>query len=1022
MGRYKSAIVRSNCVFPGDSTSVGSTGIRVGSPEWEAWLADRSGFRFEGSAGHLTARREMRRGMPYWYGYRRIAGRLRKVYLGKTADLTPERLEQASWRLSEQAKMSRLSESSRSLDWLAAPGAQSAVGGSLAESTVRDLSFLPLTKIRAPALPQKLVTRERLTRRITGSITLVVAPSGFGKSTLLNEWRQSCGIPVAWVSLDGDDNQAQRFWSTVIAALRSVYPNLGRDPQSSLPMPSPVDPSKMITYLTNALIQAGDVPDFPGRLGLVLDDYHHIEDKSIHDSLQTWLDRLPPTLQVVISSQTRPPLALARWRARGIIVELGTDDLRFTLEEATEYLSKHIRGYPLALADVQGIIEGTEGWAAGLALAALAIDRPSHSHQPPATFTGAHSYVREYFIENVLRRQPTAVQDFLLKTAILKHLTGSLCDAVTGRSDGADMLSRLWEENLFLVRMEEPNWYRYHHLFAEALFSELQQRLGGEVPWLHRRAAEWYRAHGAPDDAVHHLLVTEAWGEAASLIEEIVLHELEHSGDYSRVFRWLRQLPAGVVQQHSTLLRVYARMAALALSRDEVKNLLADAETNITGKPTADQTAEEQSVLAEVRRIRRFWITGEPEFPILPGDRERHDVWRLLDGMVTYARYVRCNCEKAEKVARELYDLARMRSHLYSMLIAGGAVAYFAVLRGQLRRAERIAGEVLQHALGQCGKLPESASAALTVLGQVSYERNQLDRALQLLTHAAEVDPNPTSSNMPVMEAILRAKIEFAEGRAGVAQATIQGARELLSRYPAGLYRDQDLVAYQAWFRVRQGDCADAEQLLSQSATGKPHAFLTFVRAELCLAQGELATAADLLQRLIRDCPHGLYLESNLGARVSLALALFQQHQLNQARHVMTEAVRLAAPEDLCRVFLDRGPKGLPLLTLVLHTSNLSSDTRAFVTRALRLMGESSVAHVDGLEADLTTLSAAASITEREQQVLRLLSAGLSNREIASQMSLSESTVKTHLKNIFRKLGVSSRTKAIAQSRALRLA
>ncbi len=1021
MRRHNKPVVRDDLLVTDKAACNASNVIRVGSRDWFEWLKENTGFVYEGSAGHLTARRELRRGIPYWYGYRWRAGRISKTYLGKSTELDRERLDQACARLAGQG-MGRRSSPSDAVDWMKALDHPSVLPTVTGERARADLSFLPLTKIHPPALPQKLVARTRLTQRINTPVTLLTAPSGFGKSTLLNEWRQSCGIPVAWVSLDADDNHLLRFWSMVTAALQTVYVALGQDLGTILRAPSSIDLSEIVIGLSNAIVCASEAPDAPPRVALVLDDYHHIQDKTIHASLQMWLEHLPPTLQLVISSHTRPPLSFGHLRARGMLTELGAEELRFTLEEGIGFLSQHARGQPLAYGDMQAIIKRTEGWAAGLTLAMLALASPGDRPQTPAIFIGAHDYLREYFIETVLYSQPPSVQEFLLETAILKHLTGPLCDAVTGRTDGAAMLDYLWRENLFLVRMEEPDWYRYHDLFAETLCSQLQRQLGAGIPRLHRRAAEWYRTQNAPDDAVYHLLAIEAWDEAASLIEDMVLRELEQFGDYSRLMRWLQQLPETVVQQHRTLLRVYVRVAALDLSRYKVKQFLARVESNLARKPSAEQTADEQSVLAEIQRIRSLLHTSETGLSPLSGEGEHDAVWRMLDGIVAYARYVRRDFDKSEDLARELYEMAQARRHLYVMLIAGGGLAHHLLLHGYLRRADKIARQVLQQALAQRGKLPESASVPLTILSRACYERNQLAQAHQLLLRAVEVDPNPTSSNMPIMEAIERAKLQFAEGDGSAALATIRAARELQAKHPAGLYRDRDLIAYQAWLTVRQGDYAAAEALLGEAGENEPHALSALVRAELALEQGQAASAEETLECLIQQYPHGLYLEPAYGARVLLASALFEQHKVNQARQVMAEVVRLAAPEGALRPFLDHGRPSIPLLTLVLHTCNLTAQAQSFVKQLLHLAGDSGGRPRPVPEAELTALSTAASVTRREQQVLRMVSAGLSNREIAEQFSFSESTVKTHLKNIYRKLGVNNRTRAVAQARALKLA
>ena len=353
--------------------------------------------------------------------------------------------------------------------------------------------------------------------------------------------------------------------------------------------------------------------------------------------------------------------------------------------------------------------------------------------------------------------------------------------------------------------------------------------------------------------------------------------------------------------------------------------------------------------------------------------------------------------------------------------MAGGAYAGRALSQGNLWRSERIAHQVLQQAIVQRGKLPEPASIALAALSRASYERNQLAQAHQLLLRATEVDPNPTSSNVLVMVAIQRALIQSAQGNGEAAQATLQAARELHARRPSGLWLDRDLVAYQALCCLRQGDWVGTDRLLSEVDDTNAHALSALVRAELLLEQKQAAAAEGILNCLLTQYPHGFFSEPNLGARVMLAIALFEQHKVNQARQVMVEAVRRAGPESFIRPFLDHGPPSVPLLTLVLHTENLTAETQSFIKEILRLVGGANGGQQPLPKDVLMALSTAASISPREQEVLRLVSTGLSNREIAAKFSISASTVKTHLENIYRKLGVNSRTQAIAQAQALKL-
>ena len=594
----------------------GGTQISVGSQRWFEWLTTAKKFSFKGQTGNFVAQCEKRRNHAYWYAYRR-AGKLIKAYLGKTEELTPERLEEISVSLATQASLKQFM-------------GQSTKNKSFTRESRIDTSFLPLTKINIPMLPRHLVARPRLTHQISAPVTVIYAPSGFGKSTLLNDWKQMCGYPVAWLSIDESDNNILRFWYSVTMALQTVNPAFGKDLLTYLGTASPIQLSEVVSRLTNDIVRCQT--SYP-HFGLVLDDFHRIHRAEIYDSIQTWLEHLPPNMQMIILGHTNPPLSLGHLRAKGLLVELDANDLRFTLEEGIHYLQQYQQETPPAYDDLVKLVKHTEGWAAGLTLAALALNKQENAHQFIDTFSGAHIYMREYFMETVLERCDPEVQAFLLKTAILKNLTGSLCDAVTGQADGSEMLSRLWHENLFIVQLEKQGWYRYHDLFAEMLLSQLQIRFPDQVSQLHKRAAQWYRAQYAPADAIYHLLAIEAWEEAALLMEEMVLRELEQYGEDSRLLRWLQELPATVVQKHKTLLFVYLRLSQVALPRQKIERFISHIENNLSNKPLAQQTQDEQDVLVEIQQLRRAWESGSQFMPPARADSTNDAKWELLNSL-----------------------------------------------------------------------------------------------------------------------------------------------------------------------------------------------------------------------------------------------------------------------------------------------------------------------------------------------------------------------------------------------------
>jgi len=995
-------IVRDGVLWVSGAETAVSPSIHVNSPQWNDWLTHHKQFKFQGVAGHFTARRESRHDNDYWYAYRRRSGKLNKVYLGKSEEITPARLEQAAANLAGETVLAQLS---LAIDTPVSP---------VNESWTNSL-FPTLAKTRPPFLPPNLVTRPRLTNKFRTPVTFISAPGGFGKSTLLNAWQQECSdMPVAWVALDADDNHLLRFWSTVVMALQAASPGLGQNLMPYLQLSSAISSAEIVTRLTNELVCTDGEPFC---IGLILDDFHHIQHPDILASMQTWLEHLPPTLQLIIASRARPPLALGRLRAMGLVTELESDDLRFTLEEGIDFLQQCVSDQPLAYGDMEALVKRTGGWAAGLTLAVLALNKQQDHRRFIDTFSGAHLFLREYFMETALRERSKAVQTFLLKTSILKQLTGSLCDAVTGQTDGTQMLTRLWQENLFIIRSEEQVWYRYHDLFAEMLRSQLQRQFPDQIPDLHRQAAAWYGAQNMSADAVRHLLAIQDWEEAASLIEDVGLRELVESGEDSRLLRWIQQLPEPVVQHHKTLLFVYLRLAKLALHPAEVERFLQRLETNLTSKPDEEMTHNEMEVLAEVRTIRQRKMAGDTAVSQADVSDSR---WKLLDALWIVEAYYMPQTEEVGARLYEIYEQACARGNLFVVLIAGADCANRAFLRGHLRQSEKIIYQVLQQALTQRGKLPEPASIVLIILSQICLVRNELTQARQLLQRATAVDPNPTSSNMPVNIAITRAKLQSTLGNHEAAQATIQAARALQAQRPSGSWRDQDLAAYEAGFCVRQGNWAEAERLLTEASTEENHALSELVRAEMLLCQEQAAEAEVILTDFVAQYPHGFPNEPSLGARVMLALALFKQHKMYQARQALAEVVRLTAPERFIRPFLDHGSQLIPLLELALHTQNLTTESQGFIREILQLLGYIDNASYLPPEENLKSLATAASITKREQDVLKLVSEGLSNREIAAKLCISPGTVKTHLTNIYGKLEVNSRIQAVAEAKALK--
>jgi LuxR family transcriptional regulator, maltose regulon positive regulatory protein len=573
-----------------------ATALPVGSLAWYAWLADATSFAFRSEHGTFTAHKE-RRGptREYWKAYRRHAGRLQRVYLGKSSELTLERLNAAAAELARGISADVPSGHTMSEDTAhdltnaaadvmkedARPGAprlpdavsiQQISALKLTMDNAHPLHLLS-TKYALPASRANMVPRPRLAELLDAAMSqgrkliLIAAPAGFGKTTLLVEWltartedrglraeRVSSALSpqssvlntrVAWLSLDDTDNQLAQFLAYLIAALETVRPGIGAEPWALLRTQVAHPPTQAIlTMLVNAL---GDSPD---RLVLALDDYHTITLQAIHEAVAFLLERMPPHMHIIMTTRADPPLPLAQLRVRGQLAEVRAADLRFTSDEAV-YFFDHVHDVHLPTDALTTLETRTEGWVAGLQLAALSLLQQDAAQIPAfiSEFTGSHAYVFDYLADEVFQRQPDAVRTFLMQTAILARLCGPLCAAVTGQEDAPMLLERLDQSNLFLIRLDSRRqWYRYHQLFRDFLCERLERAVGAAgCALLHRRASAWFEQEGLIGEAIDHALNAQAWEDAIRCLTPLTASErlYEYYLDWPR---WLVALPDAVLQ------------------------------------------------------------------------------------------------------------------------------------------------------------------------------------------------------------------------------------------------------------------------------------------------------------------------------------------------------------------------------------------------------------------------------------------------------------------------------------------
>lgn len=854
------------------------------------------------------------------------------------------------------------------------------------------------TKLFVPPLLPTLVARPRLVRRLQAEgrrrLILIAAPPGFGKTTLLAEWRAADSLPMAWLSIDEADNDPMRFWTHVAAALGALHAGVADDALALLRSPQPPNFESMMGTLVNAM--AGVDRDF----WLVLDDYHLIAAESIHQAVAFLLEHLPPQAHLVMMTRSAPPLPLPRLRVRGQAAEFGPADLRFTVEEAAAFMSR-AAGLELDAETVGALEARTEGWAAGLQLAALSVQGRADGAALLAGFSGSQRHVFDYLAEEVLARQPEAVRAFLQQTAVLPRLSGPLCDAVTGAAPGESqrMLERLEQANLFLVPLDDHReWYRYHHLLADFLRAHLEQ---GALPALKRRAGDWFAANGWPEEALAAYTAAGCHAEAAEVVEAHA-EELLTRSEVVRLQQWLAMLPSAAVDGRARLGMVSGWVLATAGRLDE-----AERSVQMAAALDPDLRVEANALFALTAALRGDAATS------LAGARE------ALEELSPEKGFVRCTLEltvggahvaggdlpAAALAFARAWSASERSGNTYVALVAIANLVSVQARQGQLQEAVRLARQALAYAAEQEANLWPVVGAIHVALGELLYEWNDLPEAEHHLR--AGIDLGRRWGNAAVLAdgycGLARLLLARGSGEQALAalregeQVVEEQAGAQLSACRAEVHLAQgDLPAALRWADSYAGGAggvgaaepggggADSSRPGSSGAPAASPAEQGAL-ARVRLAQGRWDEAAHLLDRLAAVNETQVTLK-----RLTLqALLLQARGAFSEAVAVLRGALALARPERFVRTFLDAGP----------------------ALEGLLARAEASPSHG----------ALAEPLSDRELDVLRLIAAGHPNRVIAQQLFVAEATVKKHINNLYSKLGAESRTQAVARARELKL-
>ncbi len=1040
--------------------------IMVGTPGWFAWLESATTFAFTCSSGKFTARKEARtRGGMYWKAYHTAHGTLHRAYLGKASELTLDRLISTAATLSAASTASAPTSPAKPIPTPAT------------RSTATAISVAPpnllATKLNLPTARAQLVSRPRLFERLTGGLhgklILIAAPAGFGKTTLLNAWRTTeagSKIPVAWISLDPGDNDPPLFWRYVLAAIDAVAPGAATSALNLLQSPQPPPIEMILTALLNEIATNPIIPD---SFVLVLDDYHVIDAPVVSQALAFLVEHLPSQMHLVITTREDPQLPLARLRARDQLAELRAQDLRFTPSEAARFLNQ-VMGLDLSAEDVDALETRTEGWIAGLHLAAMALrDRNGADERIGfiRTFTGSSRFIIDYLAEEVLERQPEEVLAFLLQTSILDRMCAPLCDEVlnanlnlnsepaslpvsgsprlpqvlhpvTSQATSQAILEHLERSNLFIVPLDnERRWYRYHHLFADLLRQRLQQRLQqriassaeGGIAELHKCASQWYEDHGLELEAFHHAVAANDVERAERIIEAkgVPLH---FRGAGAPVRNWLGSLPSAVLNARPSLWLTYASALMMTGQHTAVEEKLKAAEAALHHQQSILQRVEPDEETRDlVGRIASMRATVAVT---------QHDTETLLAQSLLALEYLDPGNLPLRTAANftlgHAYQLQGNRAaarRAYAEVISIGKsfgpsiyTTAATLCLGQVQETDNqlhLAADTYRHVILLAGDPPRPiACEAHLGLARIYYQWNDLDAAQEHAQRCIQLTQQMDSVDTFAVCGVLLARLRLARGDLTGAVALLDEAEHFVRQHNF-VHLMPDVVAAQVLALLRQGKLPQAAHLAHTHD-------LPISQARVELAQEHPTTAMSVLEPWRQHVEVKDWADERLKVMVLQAVALQAQGDKDGAAQVLGEALALAEPDGFIRIFVDEGTPMSQLLaeavTRGMMPDYIGKLSAAFRTEKRKIEEKSYLSPAAPAAPVAPATSAQLLIeplSQRELEILQLITQGLSNHEISQRLFLALSTVKGHNRIIFSKLQVQRRTEAVARARELDL-
>lgn len=888
------------------------------------------------------------------------------------------------------------------------------------------------TKLFIPTLRSNQIARPHLSQLLNGSLdkalTLVSAPAGYGKTTLLSSWLRETRISSAWLSLDKRDNDPVHFLQYFLTALQQIVPSVRLDLLEMLQGIQPPPFEALLSLVINESEQ-NKVPCV-----LVLDDFHVIEAQPILEMLGFLLDHMPSPLHLVLLSRTDPPLPLSRLRVRNQLLDIRLDQLRFTLDEIAVFLND-LMGLELTAPDLAAMEARTEGWIAGLQLAALSMQGCQDRHDFVSAFTGSHYYIMDYLAEEVLKLQPNAVSTFLLQTSILDRMCAPLCNAVVventaGSMDSRAMLESLEQMNLFVIPLDsERRWYRYHHLFTDVLNRRLEHGYPDQLPELHGRASQWYEQNEFIPEAIQHALEAGDLDRAVRLVEQNGCFLLM-SGEVDTLLGWIEAI--GAHAQGSPWLAIQKAWALTLAGRlDQVDQALQGAERLVLSLgPVSDlktmlgTIAADRAFLSSYQGdIRQAVEFAQQALQNLPDtDPLSLSMCSVANLILGEACWMRGSLGEARQIYTEAIRNSQAAGDIPMLINNNSNLADILLEQGQLHQAARIYSDTLQIALRPDGRRLPSVARVYAKLSSLSYEWNDLAAAARYARQCIELCQLWGNAGLQAEACLMLSRADYAQGDLESAQNALRLAEQLISECRLSPRQTDWLESSLARLWLDQGNPERVSDFLLKSGLTseciQDHIEIPYLRESeyllllrLFLARGEHAAALALSRRLLQNPEADGRMGVVIQALVLQALAFHAKKDLAQALAVLEKALSLAQPEGYRRVFLDEGKPMAKLLALV-KSHQVEPGYAAELLSQLR---------IDPGQAQPVPQPLIEPLSLRELEVLKLIEAGHSNQEIAGNLFISIPTVKRHISNIYAKLGVKSRTQAVALSKELKL-